>query len=223
MGQRLDDFADLKRELLLALKRGGPSTIAALAGPLRVTREGARLHLAGLERDGWVRRRGGPRGSGPGRPVARYELTAAGEELFPKAYDALAVEMLDAVADQFGTKALKKVLTALVEARVKRFEPRLRGLSLEKRLERLKELYLADDPFMSVEREGAQLRLVERNCPFFSVASRRPALCSVTVNTMSRLLGRRVAREERFQAGHGRCSFVVKLREKVPPRFEFEA
>lgn len=222
MGQRLDDFPELKRELLLALKRGGPAAIAALAKPRRVTGEAVRLQLSSLERDGWVRRRRAGGGRAAGRPAALYELTPAGEELFPKAYDALSVELLDAVADQIGPKALEKVLTALVEARVRRLEPELKGLPLEKRLERLKELYLSDDPFMSVERRGSELRLVERNCPFFAVASRRPALCSVTVNAMSRLLGRRVAREERFQSGHGRCAFVVKLGEKAPAAFELE-
>jgi predicted ArsR family transcriptional regulator len=222
MGQRLDDFAELKRALLLALKRGGPAAIAALAKPLRVTGEAVRQTLASLESDGWVRRKKAARSKAPGRPLALYELTAAAEELFPKAYDALAVELIDAVADQVGPKTLEKILAALVETRVKRLEPDLRGLSLEKRLERLKELYFSKDPFMSVERRGRELRLVERNCPFFSVASRRPALCSVSVNAMSRLLGRRVAREERFQSGHGRCAFVVKLDEAAPKGFELE-
>lgn len=222
VGPRLDDFAELKRSLLLALKRGGAAAISSLAKPLGVTGEAVRQQLSSLEKDGWVRRQPGPRAAGRGRPTALYALTAAGEELFPKAYDALAVELLDAVAGQMGPEALEKILTALVEARVERLEPGMRGLPLEKRLARLKELYLAEDPFMTVERRGKELRLVERNCPFFGVASRRPALCSVTVNAMSRLLGRRVSREERFQAGHGRCSFVVKLDEAPPAGFELE-
>lgn len=222
MGQRLDDFADLKRALLRALKRGGPAAIAALAKPLRVTGEAVRQTLSSLERDGWVRRRKAARAKTPGRPLALYELTAAAEELFPKAYDALAVELLDTIADQVGKKTLEKILAALVDARLKRMGPDLKGLPLEKRLERLKELYASEDPFMSVERRGKELRLVERNCPFYSVASRRPALCSVSVNVMSRVLGHRVSREERFQSGHGRCAFVVKLDQAAPKGFELE-
>ena len=217
---RLDDFSELKRGVLLALKRGA-SSIAELAEPLKVTGEAVRQQLAALERDGWARRRRASRRGKPGRPVALYELTPAAEELFPKAYDALAVELLDAVADKVGPKTLEKILESLVEARVKRLEPALRGLPLEKKLEKLRELYLHDDPFISVEKSGSEYKLVERNCPFFAVASKRPALCSVTVNTMSRLLGRRVAREERFQSGHGRCSFVVKA-DKAPDSFQLE-
>src|SRR5690606_30807481 len=69
--------------------------------------------------------------------------------------------------------------------------------------------YVAGDPFLEVERIEGGYRLVERNCPFLDVAMARPALCSSTVSVMSRLLGRRVVRRERFQWGHGRCVFEV--------------
>jgi hypothetical protein len=57
------------------------------------------------------------------------------------------------------------------------------------------------------------------------VATRRPALCSVTVSTLSRLLGYQVTREKRFQACDGRCVFRVHLDQPVEPdtfRFAFE-
>jgi len=50
---------------------------------------------------------------------------------------------------------------------------------------------------------------VERNCPFLDVAMARPLLCSSTVTTLTRILGREVVREERFQDGHGCCSFRI--------------
>ena len=64
-------------------------------------------------------------------------------------------------------------------------------------------------------RQGAPA-LIERNCPFFSVAQKHPAICSVSVNTLERLLGFKVVREQRFQAGHGRCVFRVRLDEPQP-------
>jgi predicted ArsR family transcriptional regulator len=67
--------------------------------------------------------------------------------------------------------------------------------------------------------------LVEKNCPFLNVATRRPALCSVTVSTLSRLLGQTVTREKRFQNGDGRCVFRVHLDQPLNPetfRFAFE-
>jgi hypothetical protein len=45
----------------------------------------------------------------------------------------------------------------------------------------------------------------------------RPALCSVSVNALTRLLGVRVRREETFQNGFGRCSFHVYADEPIDP------
>ena len=38
---------------------------------------------------------------------------------------------------------------------------------------------------------------------------RRPILCNVSINALTRLLGVRVNREQRFQNGDGRCVFHV--------------
>jgi predicted ArsR family transcriptional regulator len=85
----------------------------------------------------------------------------------------------------------------------------MEGKTLPERLSVLQELYRHDDPHMSVEAGPEGYRLIERDCPFFNVANRRPALCRVTEGTLSRLLGRDVIREEKFQEGHGRCVFRV--------------
>jgi predicted ArsR family transcriptional regulator len=160
-----------------------------------------------------------------GRPKARYRLTPAGDHLFPKHYDALTVELLDAVGDKFGREGVAAILADLADARVREWAPRMEGLDLERRLRALRSIYLDGDPFVSVERDEGGLRLVERNCPFLNVASKRPVLCSLTVSVLTRLLGHRVVREERFQEGDGCCAFRVLEDQPVDPktyRFELE-
>ena len=52
----------------------------------------------------------------------------------------------------------------------------------------------------------------------------QPALCSLSIETLERLLGHPVVREERFQAGHGRCVFRVRLDKPLPRKgFRFES
>ena len=68
---------------------------------------------------------------------------------------------------------------------------------------------------MTAEPHDGGYRLVERNCPFLNTAMRRPALCSVSVNALTRLLGVRVEREEKFQNGDGRCVFRVHAAQPV--------
>lgn len=216
--------ASARQSIVTFLKRNHGGGIADVAAYLRISYEGARQHLTQLEKEGAVEKHvvRATRASA-GRPLARYVLTRAGDHLFPKNYDELTVELIDALTERLGPKALKQVLAAFTDKRVQEWAPRLRGKSLEERVKALQAIYVGGDPYMSVEIDRSGIRLIERNCPFLNVASRRPALCSVTVSTLERLLGVSVVREEKFQTGHGRCVFRVRPDQPIDPRrFRFE-
>ena len=203
----------------MALKQHGTATISQLADDLRLTGEAVRQQLLLLQREGWVEP-ATARGSAPvrtGRPATSYRLTEAGDHLFPKHYDALAVAVIDAVAEELGTDAAVRVLARVSDDRVAAVEPMLQGLTLRERVDKLRSWYLAEDPYMDVEESGEDLLLIERNCPFLNTAMRRPALCSVSVNALTRLAGVRVEREEKFQNGDGRCVFRLKANEPIDP------
>jgi predicted ArsR family transcriptional regulator len=212
----IEQISETRQTILLALKRNGAATMAQLAFRLEMTREAVRQHLLQLEGEKWIEKHTKrDMGSGGGRPSMYYSLTPDGEHLFPKNYDSLTVEVIDTVAEQLGAEALNKILATMTDVRVHEWEPRLRGLSLTQRVEALKEIYLADDIYMDVENSGDRLCLIERNCPFLNVAKRRPVLCSVTISMLTRLLGHRVVREERFQDGDGRCVFRVMVDQPI--------
>ena len=107
----------------------------------------------------------------------------------------------------------------MTESRVQQWEFRLRGLSLHERVAALKDIYMEDDAFIEIEQNGEEIFLIERNCPFANIAMKRPALCSVTVNVLTRLLGLRVVRKETFQNGDGRCVFSILTNELVDTKF----
>jgi len=130
--------------------------------------------------------------------------------------------MIDAITEELGAEAVKRVLHRVAEEKVAATEPSLRGLSLPERVVALKNWYLRDDPYMDAEEVQDGFRLVERNCPFLNTAMRRPALCSVSVNALTRLLGVRVAREEKFQDGDGRCVFHAYAAEPVDSHSGFQ-
>jgi predicted ArsR family transcriptional regulator len=176
-----------------------------------------RQQIAALLAEGWVARSDAAAASGRvGRPETGYRLTEAGEHLFPKRYDELASALVGAVAETLGPQALRKVLEALTDARVKTWASRLADVPLAGRVEALAGIYEEGDGFMDVRRVPGGWELVERNCPYLNVALERPALCSTTVSALSRLLGREVVRQERFQDGDGRCVFGGSARR--PPR-----
>ncbi|HJT18346.1 MAG TPA: MarR family transcriptional regulator [Thermoanaerobaculia bacterium] len=221
----VDQLPDSRRAILLALKRQGPATIAQLADELQLTGEAVRQQLLQLQREGWVEARiaRSPERGRTGRPATNYSLTDAGDHLFPKHYDELNVAMFDAIADELGADALKKILARLADAKVSLNEGPLRGMTLAQRVQALKDWYLKDDPHMEVEQVEDGFRLIERNCPYINTAMNKPSLCSVSVNALSKLLGVRVEREEKFQNGNGRCIFRVYANEPIDPNnFDFE-
>jgi predicted ArsR family transcriptional regulator len=215
-----------RREILAHIKSNATATIGQLAEQLGVSDEAVRQHVLYLENQGWLT--GQAQRSEParaGRPVVHYSLTEAGDHLFPKRYDQLSVLLIDTLVGSYGEAALKNALQSITDAQVKEWQSRLAGKSLEQRIEMLRGFYFADDPFTSVEKCNGEIVLVERNCPFQKVALARPQLCSTTVSTLTRLLGVRVERRQRFQNGDGRCTFHVLRDQPVDPakfRFEFE-
>lgn len=224
----IDQLPESRRAILVALKQRGPSTIAHLAQLLNLTGEAVRQQLLQLQREGWVETRGvrSAERAKTGRPATSYLLSQAGDHLFPKHYSELTIAMIDTVAGEFGDPAVVKLLERLAEERVAAVEPQIRGKSLPEKIAALKDWYLDNDPFMDAGSDGEGYRLVERNCPFLSTAMRRPALCSVSVNALTKLLGHRVIREEKFQNGDGRCVFRVLTGEPVEPaewKFKLES
>jgi predicted ArsR family transcriptional regulator len=189
-----------------------------------LTGEAVRQQLLQLQREGWVEAkiaRSSERGR-TGRPATSYSLTEAGDHLFPKHYDALNVAMIDAIAEELGPDALKRILERIANEKVSVVEPPLRTLPLEGRVQALKDWYFKEDPHMDVEQKDGDFRLIERNCPFINTAMNRPALCSFSVNALTKVLGVRVAREEKFQDGDGRCVFRIYANEPIDPAtYEF--
>lgn len=220
--------------LLQALKRAGSLTTRELAACLGITYEAVRQQIGELVRAGWVTTgrvpaagvaaTAGAAEPRPGPASRQYRLSAAAEHLFPKHYDELSAELLQHLLERFGGAGLVGILARMTDVRVARWAPLVAGLPLAGKLKVLSSLYEDQDAYMEVEwKEGAPA-LIERNCPFFSVAQQHPAICSVSVNTLERLLGFKVVREQRFQAGHGRCVFRVRPDEPRPDpgRFSLE-
>ena len=214
--------------LLTALKRGGHMSVRDLADALGITYEAVRQQIAELLRSGWVTRAersapapasavGGKRG-----PASRtYRLSTAAEHLFPKHYDELSAELVQQVMETFGGAGVVKILSRMTDARVRHWAPLLKSMDVKQKLKALCSLYEDKDAYMEVEWRAGSPALIERNCPFLSVAQKHPAICSVSVNTLERLLGYRVVREQRFQSGHGRCVFRVRLDQPRPQGEEF--
>src|SRR2546422_1799510 len=93
----------LRGEVLLELKRAQPRTAKQLADTLGVSPDAVRHHLKELEAESLIAY--GREQRGVGAPTFAYRLSAAGEALFPRAYEATLTELLERVTEKAGRGA----------------------------------------------------------------------------------------------------------------------
>ena len=86
-----------RREIINLLRVVGPLTVGELGERLHITHVAVRRHLTSLERDGLVT--SVQQRLPMGRPTRVYSLTEAADNLFPKKYGAMMVELLDFMHD----------------------------------------------------------------------------------------------------------------------------
>jgi DeoR family transcriptional regulator, suf operon transcriptional repressor len=197
-----------RRAILTAIKRSGPVTTAELAAGLGITVAGVRQHLHRLGEDGLVDHRPDP--DGRGRPAHRYQLTSAGESLFPKRYGDLTSELLGYLGGPQGAE-VKRLFQERGSRRLLGATPRLAGLSLEDQVSELTSILDEDGYLADVEvLEGGGWRITEHNCAILTVATGYRQACSSELDFIRAALpGATVERVAHLMDGAHVCAYEV--------------
>jgi predicted ArsR family transcriptional regulator len=203
----------LRRELLVRLRRDGPSSPDHLAEEMGASRTGVLQQLRALEAANLVRRE--TVRHGVGRPRHVYDVTEHAQDLFPNAYDGLATGLLAAIRAVGGEGLVDDV-----------FEAR-RRMTTERVRERLAERLPADASVVDRARELAVIqdeqgylaeavlgpdgviRIVEHNCAIHHVATGAGAACRAELELFREVLGPDVERETHIAAGDRCCTYRV--------------
>ncbi len=205
--------AGLRREILLRLKRDGPSSPDQLAERVGASRTGVLQQLRALETAALVRH--DTVRHGVGRPRHLYDVTPDAQALFPTNYDGLAAGLLHAIAEVGGDDLVEQVFAD----RRRQIGDRVRG-QLEARIgpdaslaERVRELAVIQDELGYLSEAQTlgedEVRLVEHNCAIYDVAKGTTAACEAELDLFREVLGARVERETHIVAGDRCCSYRV--------------
>lgn len=204
-----------RRELLVLLRSRPGITAGDLAAALSLSGVAVRRHLDNLAADGLVERVAAP-ARGVGRPPARWRLSAAGLELFPRRYDNLALDLLEDLAEEAGPEAVEAVFARRNDKLVRQYRAELGGIStLEERMRRLAEL--RDDAGYGAECRAGQdgeVLLVEKNCAVHRVAAEHRVVCSMELVLLQRVLGpgTEVTRVSHTMVGDPVCCYRARPR-----------
>lgn len=160
-------------------------TVNELAERLGLTDNAVRTHLVALERDGYIRQ-SGERRSG-GRPAYIYEVTAAADDLFPKAYEEGLGQLVRALSGEVERDDLRGLLADAGRAAV---EPAGAG-DLEGRVERALEV-LEDHgaiPRAEREEEGGDVVVRSACCVLSGLVEEQRACCHFVRGMLEGVLG----------------------------------
>jgi predicted ArsR family transcriptional regulator len=199
-------FFESTRGRIVSLLRSSPGTVNELAEHLQLTDNAVRAHLLTLERDGLIRQSGLRKGSR--KPHYSYELTAEGEHLFPKAYDALLNQFITVFKKRLTARAFKDALRSVGRSLAAQQKIGNRKLSLERRAQNALRALEAIGGNPGVQGDGGELIISGGICPLAAVVSEHPDTCQMVESLISELVGAK-ALEQCDRSDTPRCRFVV--------------
>jgi len=200
------NFFESTRGQIVGLLRRGVGTVEELAAELEVTDNAVRAHLATLERDGLVERRGMRRGAR--KPHFAYALTGEAEQLFPKAYSTLFNQLLEVLKQRLPPPELEIVLHEVARSLAVGNTPE-ENETVENRVQRAMLALESLGGASSVERADGKLSINSvTSCPFDVSVSAHPELCRLAESFLSEVTGLKV--QEHCQKGLlPKCSFEI--------------
>ncbi|MFJ4812388.1 helix-turn-helix transcriptional regulator [Streptomyces longwoodensis] len=193
----------------------GPSTVAELAGRLRLTQAAVRRHLDALVADDVVEAREqrvyGTRTRG--RPAKVFALTDCGRDAFDQSYDKLATDALRWIAQQEGGQdAVAAFARSRIAAQAGAYRRAVEGVAPEKRAEALAKALSADGYAATARSAPVGEQLCQHHCPVAHVAEQFPQLCEAETEFFAELLGTHVQRLATIAHGDGVCTtFIPKI------------
>jgi predicted ArsR family transcriptional regulator len=199
-----------RRQIVNLLRQHGGMTAKDLAAELAITSVGVRRHLALLEQEGLARAT--LMRQKMGRPTYVYSLTEQAQDLFPKNYQVLATQLLDAVQETEGDNAVDSVFAARMGQLLRQYRPRMEGKDLAQRVQELAHIQ-EEAGYMAVwEKSGEDFLLKEQNCAIYRVACRFQQACHFEIELFRRLLDADVTRLEHQIKGERCCTYLVQSR-----------
>ena len=203
-----------RRSIITILRTEGPLSAGDLAERIGITEMAIRRHIATLERDHLIF---------PttirqpmGRPAKVYQLTEEADDLFPKNYHTLTLDLLEDLIRVDGEEKLREIFSQREERLVQQYMESLAGMAFEEKIAASAEMqnskgYLAKH----VELEDGSFEIIEYNCPIAQVSKVYPHTCSCETNVFKRVLGTEVDRTQCLAEGGKCCVFKIPGREQA--------
>ena len=194
--------------ILQTLLRQPRATINELAEAVGINPISVRHHLTNLQMEGLVDAQ--EERHGVGRPRLVYVLTEEGMERFPTRYLRLTTRLLAQMKESMPQPMISKLFTQVAEGLAAEYSEQVKGLSMEERLETVKEL-LADEGFTVEWEKAANGYLIhEITCPYYQIGQNHPEVCTVDQTLISKMLALPASKVQCILEGNAHCTYLVQ-------------
>ena len=194
--------------LLLHLKREGELTVGDLVQLLNITSMAVRRHLTALQQDGLVESR--VEKQSRGRPTFKFRLTQKSEALFPSGVQGLAIDLLDIVYEQSGSKGVMELLERRNAKLAERLRVRVENLPVAERVIEVAKIF-SENGYMTESQplEDGNFIIFQRHCAVHDLANQYRQICVLEPKLMEDLLGLKVTREKYMMKDDPVCAYRV--------------
>ncbi|MEW9698436.1 helix-turn-helix transcriptional regulator [Paenibacillus sp. SI8] len=197
-----------RKVILSMLKTQGPLSVHDMSKQLGITEMAVRRHINTLEKDGMldatlVRQ-------AMGRPSNAYSLTPLADELFPKKYMQLTMDLLGELLEDEGHEKIDHLFERRQEKLELRYQSRMKARNLEERVAELAQIQNENGYMVEWSQLGeGEYILSEHNCPITQVANLFQQACNCELTLFQNLLDAHVDRTECLAKGGNKCVYRI--------------
>ncbi|MFO3796750.1 MAG: helix-turn-helix transcriptional regulator, partial [Anaerolineales bacterium] len=203
----LQPMKSTRERILQILARKPRQTINELAEAIGINPISVRHHLNTLQMEGLITAE--EERHGVGRPRLVYFLTEKGLERFPTSYLRLMTRLLAQMKETMPAPMVSALFNQVAEDLVQEYAVELEGLSLEERLELVKELLSQEGFTVEWERQGEQYQIHEITCPYYKIGITHPEVCTVDQALISKMLAVPAEKVRCILDGSTHCTYVI--------------
>ena len=197
-----------KDKILQTLLRHPKITINELAEAVEINPISVRHHLTNLQMEGLIEAE--EVRHGVGRPRLVYSLTQDGMERFPTKYLRLTTRLLAQMKETMPAPMVSKLFNQVAEDMASEYSSQIQGLSMEERLEFVKELLAQEGFTVEWEKKGSEYQIHEISCPYYQIGITHPEVCTVDQTLISKMLALPANKVQCILDGSSHCTYVVQ-------------
>ena len=197
-----------KDRILQTLLRHPKITINELAEAVEINPISVRHHLTNLQMEGLIE--ADEVRHGVGRPRLVYSLTQDGMERFPTKYLRLTTRLLTQMKETMPAPMVSQLFNQIAEDLAKEYSSQIEGLSMEERLEFVKELLAQEGFTVEWEKKGSEYQIHEISCPYYQLGVAHPEVCTVDQTLISKMLALPANKVQCILDGGSHCTYVVQ-------------